>query len=335
MDFSRAELSATGLRSLAWDGDTLVDWVAGRRYPLRGPSEEMNVGSSYRFDAAVGLGSWGVSFEALGTKGVLLRDNGVRPTGNYVPMSVDIVREIDRSYYHARDYLFPVTLFDGPRGAPLLAHCPRGYNVLDLEDLEGNCLTPRSKDHAEDVFHSQLQASVDGRWLLSNGWVWHPLRVACVYNVARALEEPTYLSTTGEELMLGGDTWAGEVIGATFVGSRFVCTTIEDEDTAVLDVHDLERRGHETRIELPTPPGTRLMPLGDDHVVLFDGHPRVVQLSSGSIVEEWKDLDGGRGVHMPSVSMQAPAPPYLATDPVHGRFALGWPDQIATVSLVR
>src|SRR5450432_304672 len=153
MNFSRAEIPATSLRSLAWDGDTLVDWVAGRRYPLHGPSEEFNVGSGYRFDAAVGLGSLGVSFEALGTKGLLLRDNGQRRAGNYVPMSVDIIREIDRSYYHADHYLFPVTLFEDAGGRPIVAHCPRGYNLLDLEDLDGRCLTPRSKEGATDVFH--------------------------------------------------------------------------------------------------------------------------------------------------------------------------------------
>jgi hypothetical protein len=333
MDFKRGEIAATGLRSLVWDGDTLVDWVGGRRYPSSGPSEVFNAGSSYRFDSAVGLGPWGVRFEALGTKGVLLRDNGVRPTGNYIPMSVEHIREIDRSYYHADDYFFPVTLFNGPRGAPLLAHCPRGYNVLDLEDLDGKCLTPRPADTAEDVFHSRLQASVDGRWLLSNGWVWQPWRVACVYDVARALDEPAYLSTTGEDVYFGGEAWDAEIDAATFVGSRLVCAT--NEEQTALTVYDLDARRHEAIIKLPTPPGTRLMALGDDHVVLFDGHPRVVRLSSGSIVEQWDDVDGGRGVHMPSVSMQPPAPPYLATDPARGRFALGWPDRIVTVCLAQ
>jgi len=331
MDFHRGELSASGLLSLVWDGDTLVDWVGGRRYPLEGPSEEFNVGCRYRFDSAVGLGCWGVIFEALGTKGVLLRDNGARRVGNYVPMSVDIVREIDRSYYHADDYLYPVTLFDGPGGTPLIAHCPRDHNVLDLEDLDGNCLTRRSKDSAADVFHSRLQASVDGRWLLSNGWVWHPCRVAAVYDVRRALEDPDYLSSTGEVLDFG-DSWSGEVDATTFVGGRLVCAT--NEEQAALTIYDLEGRRHDCLVELSEPPGTRLMGLGDDHVVLFDGHPRVINLSSGAIVERWNDLDGGSGVDMPSASMEKPRAPYLATDPVRGRFALGWPDRIVIVSLM-
>jgi hypothetical protein len=329
MNFSRVDLPASRLRSLAWDGDALVDWVAGGRYPLVGPAEQLNVGYSYRFDAAVGLGSWGVGFEALGTKGRLLRDNGQRREGNVVPLSVDIVREIDRSYYHAESYLFPVTLFH-TAGRTLLAHCPRGYNVLDLEELDGTCLTPRPIESATDVFHSRLEASLDGRWLLSNGWVWHPWRVACVYDVARALEQPAYLSTDGEKIDLG-DAWEGEVEAATFVGNRLVCATSEEQRAVAL--YDLDARRHERFIELSEPAGTRLMALDDDHLVLFDGHPRVLRLSTGAIVHRWDELDAGNGVHAPSADMTEAAPPYLATDPARGRFALGWPERIAVISM--
>jgi hypothetical protein len=332
MNFSRREIAAAELASLAWDGDTLVDWVAGRRYPLEGPDEDFNVGSPYRFDSVVGLGSWGVSFETLGTKGVLLHDNGQRKSGNYVPLAVDIVREIDRSYYHATAYPFPVTLFENVDGRPILAHCPRGYNVLDLEDVDGNCLTPRSKAGTSDVFHSRLDASVNGRWLLSNGWVWQPWRVVCVYEVARALEEPAYLSTEGEKVDFG-DAWDGEVDAATFVGDRLVCAT--NEEQRALTLYDLSTRRHERLIELSEPAGTRMMALDEDHVVLFDGHPRVLQLSTNSIVERWDDLEGGSGLHFPSASMKEVTPPFLATDPRRGRFALGWPERIVTISLTR
>jgi hypothetical protein len=329
MNFSRVDLPAAGVRSLAWDGDTLVDWVAGGRYPLAGPAEQLNVGHGYRFDAAVGLGAWGVAFEARGTKGRVLRDNGQRQDGGIVPMSVDVVREIDRSYYHADDFLFPITLFRSAGGRPLLAHCPRGYNVLDLEDLvHGTCLTPRPKEGATDVFHSRLEASPDGRWLLSNGWVWHPWRVASVYDVARAIEQPAYLSTDGEKLDLG-DAWEGEVEAATFVGNRLVCAT--SEEPCALALYDLHARRHEGLVVLSEAAGTRLMALDDDHIVLFDGHPRVLRLSTGAIIQCWEDLDGGSGVPAPGDDL-TDATPCLATDPARGRFALGWPERIVVVS---
>lgn len=89
MNFTRIELPAADLQSLAWHSDALIDWVGGGYYPLTGSPEKLNLGYSYRFDAAVGLGPWGVSFEALGTKGRLLKDNGQRPSGNFVPLAVN------------------------------------------------------------------------------------------------------------------------------------------------------------------------------------------------------------------------------------------------------
>jgi hypothetical protein len=330
MPVSRTNLAASRLRSLAWDGDTLVDWVGGARYRLDGTCEELNVGYAYRFDAAAGLGPWGVSFEACGTKGRLLRDNGRRASGKTVALSVDIIREIDRSYYHAEDYYYPVTIFRLAGGQRVVAHCPRGYNILDLEDLDGGCLTPRPVEGSADIFHARLEASLDGRWLLSNGWVWQPWRAVFVYDVAKALKQPAYLSTAGEALALG-DAWEWEVEGATFVGHRIVCVT--GEEKAALTIYDLDACRHERLIELAEPPGTRLMAVGDDHIVLFDGQPRLLRLSTGALVDRWDDLDGGRGIHQPSVSLQPQVPPWLATDPARGRFALGWPERIVVVSL--
>jgi hypothetical protein len=131
MNTHRTTLAATRLRSLAWDGDTLVDWVGGARHGLDGTVENLNVGSSYRFDSAVGLGRLGVSYEALGTKGRLLRDNGKRAKDAVHPLSVDILREIDRSYYHADDYFFPVTLFQLSDGRDVIAYRLRevGYHA--------------------------------------------------------------------------------------------------------------------------------------------------------------------------------------------------------------
>jgi hypothetical protein len=330
MNTDRITLAATRLRSLAWDGDALVDWVAGRRYHLDGTVEELNVGSSYRFDSAVGLGRLGVSYEALGTKGRLLRDNGKRAKGNVHPLSVDILREIDRSYYHADDYFYPVTLFRLSDGRDVIAHCPRGYNILDIEEIDGTCLTPRSTEGAGDVFHARLEASPCGKWLLSNGWVWQPWNVACVYDVGRALAEPAYLSANGEAIDMGG-AWEWEVEAATFAGQRLVCAASLEKPA--LTVYDLDRRRHEALIELAEPPGSRLMAAGEDHIVLFDGTPRLLQLSTGTVVHRWENLDGGKGLWQPSVNMEPPAPPYLATDPARNRFALGWPDSIVVVSI--
>ena len=329
MDFRRITLAATRLRTLAWSGDDLVDWVMGRRYKLDGTTEHVNVGNAYRFDASTGCDAYAVKYENFGTKGVVMRDTGLRDArGGH---RLDFLREIDRRVYHADAYCFPALLFRAFDGRVLLAHCPREYKALDLETPEGECLTPRPVEDASDVFHSRLDASLDGRWLLSNGWVWHPWGVACVYDVARALAEPAYLSTDGERIDLGDD-FEGDVQGAAFAGERLVCITAEDGPA--LSVFDLRTREVELCAKLDEAPGTRLMALDDDHVALFDGHPRVLQLSTGKVVERWDDLDGGRSLYQPSTRQKPVEPPHLACDPANGRFALGYADRIVVVSRV-
>jgi hypothetical protein len=115
---------ATGIGSLCWRGDDLIDWVGGgRALALDGTEQPASVGYAYRFDAATASrdGRFAVIYERLGTKGLVLKDG-------------KILREIDRSFYHANAYEYPVALFHEPEGRLLLAHCPRGYNRIELED---------------------------------------------------------------------------------------------------------------------------------------------------------------------------------------------------------
>lgn len=52
VDFQRIDLAATGLRSLAWDRDKLVDWLGGNHYSLDEQREEAAGAGGFRFDAA-------------------------------------------------------------------------------------------------------------------------------------------------------------------------------------------------------------------------------------------------------------------------------------------
>jgi hypothetical protein len=258
----------------------------------------------------------------------IARWNDVLPSGNYVPLGVDELREIDRCYYHANAYAYPVCLFTLPEGRAVIAHCPRRYNRLDIELLDGTLLTPRDGEH-DDCFHSDLEASVDGRWLLCNGWVWQPVNVAHVFDVARAIAEPTYLSTRGIELAWQGEWDDGDHDGihaAALSGDRVVCAAgaqlamLALPGGEAIHVHRLEERVD-----------SQLMAWGDDHVVAFDRQPRLIDLATGAAVHRW-NLDGGAGVHQqPGVDLGPAAPPWIARDPANRRFALGWPDRIVVV----
>src|SRR3954468_8980867 len=89
------------VRSLCWDGETLVDWVdGGTRYSLSGKQTKARVYFAYRFDRAVLSPNreFAVLYEVLGTKGLIVHGN-------------DEPREINRSYYHATAYEYPIALF--------------------------------------------------------------------------------------------------------------------------------------------------------------------------------------------------------------------------------
>ncbi len=313
------------LRSLAFLGDDLIDWLGGRRITWDGTVTRFGVGDTYRFDSAIGLEEVGLLYEALGTKGLLVRWNRQLAARNLLPLGVDWIREVNRSFYQAERYAFPACLLRLPNGRIALAHCPHEYNRLELELLDGTRLTQRgAKDR--DFFHANLEVSPDGRLLLSRGWVWRPWNDVCVYDVARALAEPAHLSSAGIRLDKGR-VWEWEVDAATFVGGRLVIAT--ETDQQALAVIGLETGRCERVHRLAEPLGTTLMAFGDRHVVALDGVPRLVSLERGAVVHRWNSIPGGLARLQPSASIAPPAPPYVARDPARKRFAVGWPETSA------
>ena len=106
------------------------------------------------------------------------------------------VRELKREDYHADVSSYSIGFLQRD-GRVLLVHQTE-WNRLDIMDAEtGDCLTDRIVDPqmAEsgyksddgkwppkwesgnyiDYFHSLLHISPDGEYILSNGWIWHPL----------------------------------------------------------------------------------------------------------------------------------------------------------------
>src|SRR5688572_28478363 len=122
-EMTRTVLNAQCVRSLVWSGDELVDWVGGgARYRLDGEARPARVHFGFRFDAACAHGHYAVIYERLGTKGLILHGG-------------EVLREIDRSYYCADDYDYPVCLWSDAGGRVLMAHCPERYNRIEIEDV--------------------------------------------------------------------------------------------------------------------------------------------------------------------------------------------------------
>lgn len=314
---TRTELVGPALRSLTWAGEDLIDWIGGHRIQLDGAVHRFGTGYAYTFDGATGLGEVGVMFVTLGTKARIGRYNGKLAQPQWVPLGIDELRELDRSYYHATDYAYPVCVLTLPDGRTALAHCPRRYDTLELELLDGTPLTRRELA-SEDIFHARLAASPDGRWLLSNGWIWQPWNTANVYDVTRALAEPAHLAGAGLPLELGAE-FEGECDAAVLIeGDRVVVAGSADCPT--LSVIELPSGRCLSCVKLAAPLGSQLAAWGPDHVLALDGTPRVVALD-GAVVET---LDATTtGWVQPSVNLEPPLAPYVAIDPARPRVAIG------------
>lgn len=316
------------IQSLNWRGDALVDWVGGGKVlRLDGVVEHAGVHYAFRFDAAVvsPCGDYAVIYEKLGTKGLIL-------------FRGKIVREINRSFYHAHVYEYPVALFRGYSGRILLAHCPAEYCQLELEDVEtGERITTSAKRAPSDFFHSRLRVSPDGRWLLSAGWVWHPWDALAVYDLDAALRDPTKLDQSIALPEIHGEMSAAEFLpnsrilltttGETLDGEEEASGGIRPNAIAVFNPATGELISSATVEE---PVGT-LMAVDDEVAVGFYEHPKLISLKTGAVLKRWDEIKSGDQTS--SIIWNGVSVPPIAIDQSHRRFAVADEAGIFVVSV--
>lgn len=215
---NQSELSWPSVSTLIWDGDEIVDMNTKQRARLDGTVSRPGSFMTYRFDRATGFRNhgvfWSAVYENRGTKAVLMRDGSVH-------------RELNRSYYCADDYDYPITIGADQTGRTVVAHCPEEFNLLQIEDAEsGDTLHKIKSKHME--FHSRLALSENGRFLLDAGWFWHPWCGACVFDLRQPSEGS---SPSGETVAFSSGI---EIDCAAFLGSTHlvVSSVCDDADGA-------------------------------------------------------------------------------------------------------
>lgn len=315
---------AKATKSLAWHGTTLVDWVSdGAGYELDGTLHRPLISHGDRFDAALvsPSGAFVAIYEKLGTKALLVRSS-----------DGSLLRELNRSYYCADAYEYPIAFITLPDGTEALAHCPRDYCRIDIEDAEtGRCLTDRGPRNPSDVFHSRLQQSPGRTWLASAGWVWHPFDVACLWNLKAILQDPTLLDRSQVELS------TDEEVGAlAFVSDDILLVTTGEESLSDekkpnrLIVFDPATGAALRELCLSGPGGT--IHRVDEHFVLgLFGHPKLIQLSDGKVVHEWPHLRTGE--QNSSIIHHRAAVPAFALHPHQRMFAVADEEKITVVRI--
>jgi hypothetical protein len=313
------------VRSLAWDGDDLVDIAEGwRRWHADRSEEHGRVNYAFPFDRALmsPSGRFQLLYAERGTKGLVLEAGKVR-------------REINRSFYHANAYDYPAALGRFPDGREVLVHCPDAYNVLEVEELEtGRRLTTGAR-RAVDVFHSRLAVSPDGRWLLSAGWLWHPVGTVGVYDLVAALEDPILLD---RHSVLWDQVGAGVEAACWLDADRLLVSghpeeePVDGEDPSLLapgelGVWSLSQQAWSHRRHVDFRVGTLVGWQG--RAVGVYGHPRLIDPATATVLAQWPEV----ATSSKDASYSPQPTPIVAVHPDGTQVAVATTGAIAVIDL--
>ena len=122
---------------------------------------------------------------------------------------------LDRGSYHNETTPFPVCCVTVDGDAVVVA--ATAWNRLDtFLAATGRLLTSRETEwvrgqprpeHYLDYFHGRLLASPGGRWILDDGWVWSPVGVPTVIDVAAWLSGQIHTAENGAALSYRAYAW--------------------------------------------------------------------------------------------------------------------------------
>lgn len=315
-------IECPNVSNLAWDGGVLIEVTTGRRISLDGGVSSGTFFTPYSFDRSICLRNdntlWSVAYDNRGTKALLFK--------NWKEQ-----RELNRSYYFAERYDYPIALARVADGRVVVIHCPNSFNTVELEDAEsGEVLWTRKTDNME--FHSRLAVSDDGRFLLSAGWFWHPVGGAWLCPVS-------FGSQIGSAKEVGF-SFGAEIDGAAFLDEDHIVISSTDEvinedisgssiGPMQLGVWSISEGRWISTVPISTVTGT-IMPW-NKWVISFYEHPKVIELATGRIVHTWAEIDSGHQIG--SIEIGTPPPPVLAFNQSKGMFALADSKGIRVISL--
>lgn len=310
------------IQSLCWVGDKLFDFAGGFvGISLEGKIDPPKFIIGYKFDGAVASedGHYVIVYEKYGTKGLVFKEG-------------KLIREINRSYYHADVYEYPLAVFSANDKA-LLAHCPENYNVIEIEEIETATRLTAQNSTEIDFFQSRLQVSPNQKLLLSAGWIWQPLDSVLIYDISNLstpqAHGPVWESETN-------DTEIFEINEAVFMDDNLLLISgAEDQENLdgnreVVVVYDLQSKKVVSRVLVERPTGT-LMPVDKNHAVSFFDTPKLMHLSTGKILHEWNDIP----VSTPNSSIKTPLKKLsiIAIDREKKRFAIVTDQAIEVIAL--
>ncbi|WP_345430275.1 hypothetical protein [Actinoallomurus vinaceus] len=227
------------------------------------------------------------------------------------------VLTLDRGQYHVETTPFPITFLRAGRTTAVVA--ATDWNRLDAFDLStGRLLTERdttwTKDqppeHALNYFHGALRPSPGENWLLDDGWVWSPVGVPVLIDVAAWLAGEVYATEHGWALSYRDYAW--DQPAAWIDDDTVAIQRIGPHDKAMID-----------GVELFDAPSGRRIGMFAGPAGMMWAHEGLLYVSATAGLEVW---DPAHGVRTGLVSGFGP----VAHNPVSGAFAEMAGDRLRT-----
>lgn len=317
------------VKSLAWSKGHLVDFATALRHYI----DENNIGPrlkyrfNYPFDAAIVSddGVYAVLYQRLGTKGVLIK-NG------------DVLREINRSYYYADMYEYPVAFFRAANGRLYLIHCPFAYNQLDFEDIEsGEIASNIPSRQPADFFHSRLEVSANNKGLLSKGWIWHPRNDMCWFDLEACLVNPLlldHLFTPQLDIEVGSASFIKDDLVLLAIGAE--SETIDGDrgdwgDINYLLVWDIRNNQIVNTQKVAAELGNIIV-VDESHAIDLYKYPKLINFKNGELLDQCPDIDSGLQSSSIIGALKTNLPA-IAWDGKNKRLAIAYADTIDVLSI--
>jgi len=284
----RQTIPVTFLKTICWVGNSIVGWAsAGKRYTFDGKTDQLGETSFGFGDSAITStdGQYAFIYQKLGTKGLLLK-NGA------------LLREINRSYYCANVYEYPAA-FVTTENETFLIHCPSEYCRLDFEEVETGQIITNSKGRSPaDFFHSRLEISPNGKYLMSKGWVWHPLDAIKVFDIQECIQNPKLLDESEIYPNVGV-----EISTASFIDDQRILmgsSSEEEIDEELLEnlppkhiaIWNVTLNQISKPVKMDIEFGN-LFAINDQYAWDLFRFPKIINLETGEIVDQDETLPSG------------------------------------------
>lgn len=287
---TRTTLTANWIQTITWFNNTIVDWAsAGQQYRLNGKVNQLCTQTFGALDFNGALcsadGKYAFIYQKMGTKGLLLKGD-------------TLLREINRSYYYANVYEWPVA-FVTVDGTTYLIHCPKEYCRLDFENVEtGEIVTDVAGREPDGFFQSRLELSADGTYLLSKGWHWHPREAIYAYNIKACIKNPLLLDDSALYPSLRAEVCTASFITATkvLIGTSDEVFDDEAEDnfpTKHIAIWDIETDEISNPVKVDGEFGN-LFAIDADRAWDTYLYPKIISLNTGEVIDKDESVYSGK-----------------------------------------